>query len=145
MIKNCLTKFRPLLRHFSEVEKSQHPHIPSEDEQTVFDKIVNREIKASVVFEDSKVLAFHDISPQAPTHIVLVPKQRNGLTGLKACQEKHKELLGHMVWAASQVAQQQGLEEGWRLVVNDGKHGSQSVYHLHFHILGGRQMGWPPG
>ena len=97
------------------------------------------------MYEDDLVLAFRDISPQAPVHIVLIPKNRNGLTRLFVAQENHKELLGHMTWAASEVARREKLDAGWRLVVNDGVLGSQSVYHLHFHILGGRQMAWPPG
>ena len=82
---------------------------------------------------------------QAPTHILLIPKQRAGLSQLRYATQEHKEVLGHMMVTAAQIANKEGLEEGWRLVINDGKHGAQTVFHLHMHILGGRQMNWPPG
>ncbi|CAG9313762.1 unnamed protein product [Blepharisma stoltei] len=129
----------------SEVEQAQHPQIPAPNEETIFDKIASKQIPANIVYEDDLVMAFRDISPQAPVHIVLIPKHRDGLTRLLVAEERHKALLGHMMWAASEVARREHLEAGWRLTVNDGVWGSQSVYHLHFHILGGRQMGWPPG
>jgi len=129
----------------SETEKAQSAQVPQQEEDTVFDKIVKGEIPSTKVYEDEQVLAFRDISPQAPVHIVLVPKHRDGLTQLMAAQERHKAILGHMMWAASEVARQEKLDQGWRLVVNDGVHGCQSVYHIHLHILGGRQLQWPPG
>jgi histidine triad (HIT) family protein len=129
----------------SEEAKAQSPHIPADDEETLFDKIAKKEINANIVYEDSLVLAFRDINPQAPVHIILIPKNRDGLTRLFVSQERHKALLGHLMWAASEIARQENLSAGWRLVVNDGVEGSQSVYHLHLHILGGRQMSWPPG
>ena len=82
---------------------------------------------------------------KAPVHILVIPKVRDGLTRLSNAEERHKDILGHLTFTASQIARQEGLDEGWRLVVNDGAHGAQSVYHLHLHILGGKQMGWPPG
>lgn len=114
-------------------------------EATIFDMIIAKEIPADVVYEDEKCMAFRDIAPQAPVHVVLIPKNRDGLTQLSKATEAHKEILGHLMYTASVVAAQEGLAEGWRLVVNDGANGAQSVYHLHLHILGGRQMGWPPG
>lgn len=129
----------------SEEEKSQTPSIPKDDEDSIFDLIVKRKIPSTIVYEDDQVMAFRDITPQAPVHIVLVPKQRDGLTRLLNADERHKAILGHLMWAASHIARQEHLEDGWRLVVNDGVNGSQSVYHLHLHILGGRKMGWPPG
>ncbi|XP_076959968.1 14 kDa zinc-binding protein-like [Bidens hawaiensis] len=115
------------------------------DSPTIFDKIINKEIPANVVYEDGKVLAFRDISPQAPTHILLIPKVKDGLTGLSKAEERHTEILGHLLYTAKVVAKQEGLEEGFRVVINDGPNGCQSVYHIHVHLLGGRQMNWPPG
>ncbi|KAG8372267.1 hypothetical protein BUALT_Bualt12G0048600 [Buddleja alternifolia] len=92
-----------------------------------------------------KVLAFRDIAPQAPIHILLIPKVRDGLTGVSKAEEKHCEILGRLLYTAKLVAKQEGLEDGFRLVINDGPNGCQSVYHLHVHLLGGRQMNWPPG
>ncbi|KAM0027431.1 putative histidine triad (HIT) protein [Helianthus debilis subsp. tardiflorus] len=118
--------------------------VPS-DSPTIFDKIINKEIPANVVFEDDKVLAFRDIAPQAPTHILLIPKVKDGLTGLSKAEERHSEILGHLLYTAKVVAKQEGLEEGFRIVINDGPNGGQSVDHIHVHVLGGRQMNWPPG
>lgn len=129
----------------SEEEKAQTPSIPKEDEDSIFDLIVKRKIPSTVVYEDDQVMAFRDITPEAPVHIVLVPKVRDGLTRLFNAEERHKAILGHLMWAASHIAKLENLEDGWRLVVNDGVNGSQSVYHLHLHILGGRKLGWPPG
>lgn len=92
-----------------------------------------------------QVLAFRDISPQAPTHIIIIPKVRDGLTRLAKAEERHIEILGYLLYIAKVVAKQEGLEDGYRVVINDGPSGCQSVYHLHIHLLGGRQMNWPPG
>ncbi|KAL7138194.1 hypothetical protein ABFS83_10G147600 [Erythranthe nasuta] len=119
--------------------------IPSDDSPTIFDKIINKQIPANIVYEDEHVLAFRDISPQAPTHILIIPKLRNGLTGISKAEEKHFEILGRLLYTAKIVAKQEGLDDGFRLVINDGPSGCQSVYHLHIHLLGGRQMNWPPG
>ncbi|CAI9779587.1 unnamed protein product [Fraxinus pennsylvanica] len=118
--------------------------VPS-DSPTIFDKIINKEIPANIVYEDDKVLAFRDINPQAPTHILIIPKVKDGLTGISKAEEKHHEILGQLLYTAKLVAKQEGLEKGFRLVINDGPDGCQSVYHLHIHLLGGRQMNWPPG
>ncbi|XP_071737619.1 14 kDa zinc-binding protein [Rutidosis leptorrhynchoides] len=118
--------------------------VPS-DSPTIFDKIIKKEIPANVVYEDDKVLAFRDINPQAPTHIVLIPKVRDGLTGLSKAEERHIEILGRLLYTAKVVAKQENLKEGFRIVINDGPKGCQSVYHIHVHLLGGRQMNWPPG
>ncbi|XAR48350.1 hypothetical protein NMG60_11031153 [Bertholletia excelsa] len=103
------------------------------------------EIPAKVVYEDEKVLAFRDISPQAPTHILIIPKVKDGLTGLSKAEERHTEILGHLLYTAKLVAKQEGLDDGFRVVINDGPNGCQSVHHIHVHLLGGRQMNWPPG
>ncbi|KAL8489089.1 hypothetical protein ACS0TY_025117 [Phlomoides rotata] len=115
------------------------------DSPTIFDKIINKQIPANIVYEDEKVLAFRDISPQAPTHILIIPKVRDGLTGISQAEERHCEILGRLLYAAKLVAKQEGLDDGFRVVINDGPNGCQSVYHLHVHLLGGRQMNWPPG
>ncbi|XP_042480910.1 14 kDa zinc-binding protein [Macadamia integrifolia] len=118
--------------------------IPS-DSPTIFDKIINKEIPSTVVYEDDKVLAFRDITPQAPTHIVIVPKVKDGLTGLSKAEERHCDILGYLLYTAKLVAKQEGLNDGFRIVINDGPKGCQSIYHIHVHLLGGRQMNWPPG
>ncbi|KAG8096175.1 hypothetical protein GUJ93_ZPchr0013g37198 [Zizania palustris] len=93
----------------------------------------------------SQVLAFRDINPQAPTHIVIIPKVKDGLTGLSKAEERHVEILGYLLYVAKILAKQEGLEDGYRVVINDGPNGCQSVYHIHVHLIGGRQMNWPPG
>ncbi|KAF8080228.1 hypothetical protein N665_0964s0009 [Sinapis alba] len=115
------------------------------DSPTIFDKIISKEIPSTVVYEDDKVLAFRDITPQGPVHILLIPKVRDGLTGLSKAEERHIDILGRLLYAAKLVAKQEGLDEGFRIVINDGPQGCQSVYHLHVHLIGGRQMNWPPG
>ncbi|GKV32668.1 hypothetical protein SLEP1_g41260 [Rubroshorea leprosula] len=115
------------------------------DAPTIFDKIIKKEIPANVVYEDDTVLAFRDIAPQAPTHILIIPKVKDGLTGLSKAEERHFEILGRLLYTAKLVAEQEGLEDGFRVVINDGPQGCQSVYHIHVHLLGGRQMNWPPG
>eukprot|EP00550_Attheya_septentrionalis_P001569 CAMPEP_0198292918 /NCGR_PEP_ID=MMETSP1449-20131203/14745_1 /TAXON_ID=420275 /ORGANISM="Attheya septentrionalis, Strain CCMP2084" /LENGTH=142 /DNA_ID=CAMNT_0043992277 /DNA_START=280 /DNA_END=708 /DNA_ORIENTATION=+ len=111
---------------------------------TVFDKILSGEWSSNKVFEDERCLAFRDVNPQSPTHILLIPKERDGLTQLSKARPDHKELLGHLLYVAQEVGTKE-CPDGFRIVINDGKDGAQSVYHLHLHILGGRQMQWPPG
>lgn len=111
---------------------------------TVFKKIIDRQIPAQIVYEDDLCLAFRDIHPQAPVHILLIPKQE--LSSLAASRPEDHRLLGHLLVKASEIARGEGLEaRGYRVVVNAGPDGGQSVDHLHLHILGGRPMGWPPG
>jgi histidine triad (HIT) family protein len=112
--------------------------------KTIFEKIIAREIPASVVYEDDRVLAFRDIDPKAPTHILIVPKKPIPRMGEATAQDQ--ELLGHLLLKAAEVASSVGLKEtGYRLVINHGRDGGESVPHLHCHILGGRRMTWPPG
>ncbi len=107
---------------------------------------MSKEIRADVIFEDDICMAFRDINPQAPKHFLVIPKNKDGLNRLSSAEERHKELLGHLMFTAQKVAKLEGLfPDGYRVVVNDGPNGSQSVYHLHLHVIGGRQMGWPPG
>lgn len=110
---------------------------------TIFGKIIRKEIPADIVYEDDLVLAFKDIVPQAPVHILVIPKKP--LPQLSAAESEDHALMGHLLLTAKRVAQQAGLENGYRLVINNGADGGQTVYHLHLHILGGRQMQWPPG
>merc|ERR1712029_1288048 len=110
---------------------------------TIFSKIINKTIPADIIYEDDKCMAFRDVNPQAPVHFLVIPKTFIPL--LSKAKEEHKELLGHLLYTASAVANTENLEDGYRVVINDGKDGAQSVYHLHIHVMGRRQMSWPPG
>lgn len=113
---------------------------------TIFDKILDGSIPAAKVYEDDDCLAFRDVNPVAPTHVLLIPKRRDGLTQLRFATEDHAALLGRMMAKVGRVAEAAGLSEGgYRLVVNDGADACQSVFHLHLHIIGGRELTWPPG
>ncbi|GER43254.1 histidine triad nucleotide-binding protein [Striga asiatica] len=112
---------------------------------TIFDKIISKEIPSTIVYEDEDVLAFRDINAQAPVHVLVIPKLRDGLTQLGKAEKKHEEILGHLLYAAKIVAEKEGIVDGFRVVINSGPSACQSVYHLHLHVLGGRQMKWPPG
>jgi histidine triad (HIT) family protein len=112
--------------------------------KTLFEKIIAREIPSDIVYEDDLVLAFRDIKPQAPVHVLIVPKKPVPRVA-EATAEDHR-LLGHLLLKAAEVAAQLGLKQsGYRLVINNGPDGGESVPHLHCHILGGRHMNWPPG
>lgn len=110
---------------------------------TIFGKIIRKEIPTTLIFEDDQCVAFNDISPQAPTHILVVPKKP--IVQLSQAEDDDAALLGHMLIVARKCAKDAGLSKGYRIVINDGPDGGQSVYHVHIHILGGRSMGWPPG
>tara|TARA_B100000686_G_C16271327_1_gene704201 strand:- start:284 stop:628 length:345 start_codon:yes stop_codon:yes gene_type:complete len=113
-------------------------------EKTLFQKICDKEIPADIVYEDDQVLAFRDISPQAPTHVLLIP--RKAIPRVNEAKAEDQMLLGHLLLKAAEVARNIGLEEnGFRLVINNGRDGGESVPHLHCHILGGRALQWPPG
>ncbi len=113
-------------------------------EETIFSKIIDKKIPADIVHEDDLSLAFKDISPQAPVHILVIPKKP--IVKVSDAKDEDKELLGHLLLVARDVAAAQGLaEDGYRLVINNGENGGQTVYHLHIHIMGGRAMQWPPG
>ena len=111
--------------------------------ETIFSKIIRGEVPANIVYEDDLCLAFHDVAPQAPTHVLIIPKEP--IVSLADLQAKHQSLAGHMVLKAGEIAEQLGLQDGYRLVTNCGSNGGQSVPHLHFHLLGGRPLAWPPG
>ncbi|EGR30091.1 hypothetical protein IMG5_142840 [Ichthyophthirius multifiliis] len=115
-------------------------------EDTIFDKIIRKELPSTPIYEDELCYCFKDINPQAPIHYVLVPKNRDGLTQLSKAEDKHKDLLGHLMVAVSKIANQEPqLKKGYRLIINDGEYGGQTVFHLHIHIIGGVQLSWQTG
>lgn len=112
--------------------------------KTLFEKIIAREIPADIIYEDELVLAFRDIKPQAPVHVLIVPKKV--IPRLAESRPEDHKVLGHIVLKAAELAKQLGVKEtGYRIVINNGPHAGESVPHLHCHLLGGRPMGWPPG
>ena len=111
--------------------------------QTLFERIIAREIPAAIVYEDDLVIAFRDIKPQAPTHVLLVPKKP--IPRLAEAKPEDHKVLGHLLLKAAEVAKNLGLVHGFRLVFNNGPEAGEAVPHLHVHILGGRAMSWPPG
>lgn len=115
----------------------------SDTTETIFSKIIRKEIPVEIVYEDNLAIAFKDINPQAPVHLLVIPKQP--IAKLSDAESKDHALMGHLLLTAKRVADQVGLTNGYRLVINTGHDGGQTVYHLHIHILGGRQMHWPPG
>ena len=110
---------------------------------TIFGKIIRREIPADIVYEDDLALAFRDVTPQAPTHILVIPKKP--IPKLAEATDEDAAILGHLLLTVKKVADQEGLEKGYRVVINTGEDGGQTVFHLHLHLLGGRSLQWPPG
>ncbi len=111
---------------------------------TIFKKIIDKEIPAKVVYEDDVCLAFRDVNPQAPTHVLVIPKKE--IRSLNEASTQDKELLGHMLLKCGEIARSLGVaESGYRVVINTNNDGGQTVFHLHFHLLAGRPMTWPPG
>ncbi len=111
--------------------------------ETIFSKIIDRKIPARIEYEDDRCLAFHDVAPQAPTHVLVIPKRP--IPSLADLTPADEAVVGHLVLVATELAAKLGLADGYRLVVNCGRDGGQSVDHLHVHLLGGRQLRWPPG
>lgn len=111
--------------------------------KTLFEKIIDKELPASIVYEDEHCVAFRDINPGAPTHVLLVP--RKPIPKLTDATAADQPLLGHLMLTASKLANQLGIGEAFRIAINNGPGAGQSVFHLHLHILGGRPMRWPPG
>ncbi len=111
--------------------------------KTLFAKIIDREIPAKIAYEDDRCLAFHDINPQAPTHILIVPKKPIDM--IENMTESDEGLIGHLLFAATKIARDLGLANGYRLVINNGAGAGQSVFHVHLHLLSGRPFSWPPG
>lgn len=126
----------------SEEIKAARAAAQSSGTPTVFDKIISKELSADIIHEDDKCLAFMDVSPQAPVHFLIIPKKR--LSTLGAAEGEDQALLGHLMLVAARLARERA-PQGYRLVINSGPDGAQSVYHLHLHVLAGRQMRWPPG
>jgi len=111
--------------------------------ETIFQKIIDRKIPAEIVYEDDRCLAFRDVQPQAPTHVLLIPKKP--IESIDSLAEEDADLLGHLWLTIAKLASELQLAGGYRVVVNCGNDGGQTVDHLHFHLLGGRAMSWPPG
>jgi len=111
--------------------------------KTIFQRIIDREIPAKIEYEDDRCVVLHDIQPQAPVHLLIVPKQL--IARVSAASEADEPVLGHLIHVAGIVARRLSLTEGFRLVINNGPHACESVPHLHVHLLAQRQMSWPPG
>jgi histidine triad (HIT) family protein len=111
--------------------------------KTVFKRIIDGEIKADIVYQDDRCLAFRDTNPQSPTHVLIIPKQE--IASLAQVEEAHEAVLGHLLVAVRKIAEQLGLGGGYRVVINCGPDAGQTVDHLHLHLLAGRAMSWPPG
>ena len=112
-------------------------------EDTIFAKIIRREIPADIVYETDRVLAFNDISPQAPIHILIIPKK--AMRDVSSVKDADAEIVGELFLAARDLVQKLGIKGGYRLVVNNGPQAGQAVFHLHMHLLAGRDFTWPPG
>ena len=112
-------------------------------EKTIFKRIIDKEIPARIVYEDDRCLAFHDVNPQAPTHVLIIPKQE--IPSVDAIEEADEATIGHLFVVARRLAAQLGLSGGYRTVINCGPDAGQTVDHLHVHLIGGRRLGWPPG
>jgi histidine triad (HIT) family protein len=110
---------------------------------SIFQRIIDKEIPAKIVYEDDRCLAFHDVAPQAPTHVLVIPKKE--IKSIDALTDDDADLIAHLWLVIRNIARDLNLKGGYRVVVNNGRDGGQSVDHLHFHLLGGRQMSWPPG
>ena len=111
--------------------------------ETIFSKIIKREIPATIVYEDNLCLAFRDVNPQAPVHILVVPKKN--IARVAEATSSDKDLLGHLLLVAGRIAKDEGHGDDYRLVINNGEQAGQTVFHLHVHLLAGRNFGWPPG
>lgn len=115
----------------------------SDTNDTLFGKIIRKEIPADIVYEDDLCLAFRDIQPVAPVHVLIIPKQY--IPQLSLAGEEDQALLGHLLLTVKKVAEQLGIAEGYRVVINNGEKGGQTVFHMHVHLIGDRPMQWPPG
>ena len=111
--------------------------------ETIFQKIIDKEIPAEIVYEDDQCLAFKDINPQAPVHLIVIPKKP--IESVDDVSEDDRAIVGHLFWAMRKIAEQEGLNGGYRVVTNNGRDAGQEVMHLHFHMLAGRGFSWPPG
>tara|TARA_Y100001949_G_C15804558_1_gene250755 strand:- start:21 stop:362 length:342 start_codon:yes stop_codon:yes gene_type:complete len=110
---------------------------------TIFQKIIDKQLPADIVYEDDVSLVFKDINPVAPTHLLIIPKKK--ISKVSDSKDEDKELLGHLLLVAGEVARKLGLEDTFRLVINNGEGAQQTVFHLHIHLISGRKLNWPPG
>jgi len=137
-------QFTPIAKMSDEVKKAQEASdAPPNKGTTIFQKIIDKEIPAKIVYEDDDVLAFDDVNPQAPVHFLVIPKKPIDM--IENAEDQDQNLLGKMMLVGKRVAAEKGLTKGYRLVMNNGVEGAQSVFHIHLHVLGGRQLSWPPG
>jgi len=142
--RNNILKFVPTCQFVARMSdevaasKAARPEGP-----TIFDKILDGTIPAKFIHDDEKCVAFNDVNPQAPVHFLVIPRKRIAM--IEEAEDGDGDLLGHLLLTARKVAKEQGLAKGYRVVINNGPDGAQSVYHLHIHVLGGRQLTWPPG
>ncbi len=111
--------------------------------ETIFDKIISKEIPAEIVYEDEQCLAFKDVNPQAPIHILIIPKK--SIAKVADADTEDQDILGHLLLKASEIAETLGVKDAFRLVINNGEEAGQTVFHLHIHLLAGRPLNWPPG
>ncbi len=111
--------------------------------ETIFSKIINKEIPAEIVYEDDICMAFNDVNPQAPTHVLIIPK--SPIPKIADAKSEHQEILGHLLLKAGEIAKQLGVQDAFRLTINNGEDAGQTVFHLHIHLLAGRSFSWPPG
>ena len=133
----------PFIRYIRYRIRCRTSFTPMTTQETIFSKIIRREIPADIVYEDDLALAFRDVNPQAPVHILVIPKQP--IAKLADAEYGDRDLMGHLLLTVKLIAEQLGLSNGYRVVINNGDDGGQTVDHLHLHILGGRHMKWPPG
>jgi len=145
MLAVCRSGVRALVRPVlpTAYNSCHPPRRTMAGEQTIFDKILDGSIPATFIHQDDKCVAFNDVAPQAPVHFLVIPRKR--ISMIEKAEDSDGDLLGHLMLTARKVAAEQGLDKGYRLVINNGVEGCQSVYHLHIHVLGGRQLNWPPG
>ena len=112
-------------------------------QETIFDKIISKEIPAEIVYEDDQCLAFKDVNPQAPVHILIIPKK--SIAKVADADVNDQNILGHLLLKAGEIAKQLGVKDAFRLVINNGEDAGQTVFHLHIHLIAGRSLSWPPG
>ncbi|XP_074605366.1 histidine triad nucleotide binding protein 1 [Brevipalpus obovatus] len=139
-ISNTKPLFSQVRTMGDEVKKAQEASPDAND--TIFGKILRGEIPCKFIYEDDQCVAFDDISPVAPKHFLVIPRRR--ISQLSKAEDSDEQILGHLMLVARKLAKQEGLDKGFRIVINDGPQGCQSVYHLHLHVIGGKQLGWPP-
>uniref|UniRef100_F7G1H4 HIT domain-containing protein n=1 Tax=Monodelphis domestica TaxID=13616 RepID=F7G1H4_MONDO len=125
------------------MQDEDYTNLVSRRKDSIFVKIIRREIPANIIFEDDSCFAFHDSCPQAPTHFLVVPKKP--IACMLEAEDCDESLIGHLIIVGKKCASEVGLKKGYRMVINEGTDGGQAVLHIHVHVLGGRQMTWPPG